>query len=118
MRNEWAEKRLMSLVHLALSDDLRHKGYRGDPNPLRGHCYVASEALYHLLGRDSYIPTRARLCGETHWWLRHQDGDVLDPTAAQFSEPFFYEKGVGGGFMTRQPSRRAQVVIDRVRQMT
>jgi len=42
-----------------LSDDLRRPPWKGDPNPLAGHCYVASEALYHLLG-DKWKPEHVK----------------------------------------------------------
>lgn len=41
-------------------------------NPLFGHCYVASEALYHLAGgkRAGLRPRRIKISdGHWHWWL-------------------------------------------------
>lgn len=59
---------------------------------------------------------------ETHWWIRGPKdgkrgaGDVFDITAAQYDAPFPYEKGHNTGFMQPQqkPSKRAQIVMDRV----
>jgi hypothetical protein len=51
--------------------------------------------------------------GEPHWWLVDADGDVLDLTAEQFSTPVPYERGVGIGFLTREPSKRARVAMGR-----
>lgn len=59
---------------------------------------------------------------ETHWWIRGPKdgkrgvGAVFDVTAAQYDAPFPYENGHNTGFMQPQqkPSKRAQVVIDRV----
>lgn len=105
---------LLPAVQAALTDDLRRRSYRGDPNPLTGHCYVAAEALYHLRGGID-TPVVARCPdGDTHWWLRTSDGTILDPTAGQFPGPFPYERGRGSGFLTKQPSARALVVIERV----
>jgi len=87
-----------------------------------GHCYAASEALWHLLGgmgsdwrpvvgnHPEYGP---------HWWLVNSAGERLDPTAEQFSDlgttpP--YEHGGKKGFLTREPSARAAEIIRRVGQ--
>ena len=92
-----------------------------------GHCYVASEALWHLLGgRDSgwtpQVLTHERWPeglgpGETHWYLRN-GGEVLDPTAEQFEGSAPYDQGKGCGFLTREPSKRAQKLIERTKMKT
>lgn len=59
---------------------------------------------------------------ETHWWIRGEKngqrgaGNIFDVTAAQYPFAFPYEKGRNTGFMQPQqkPSKRAQIVIDRV----
>jgi hypothetical protein len=59
---------------------------------------------------------------ETHWWIRGPKdgkrgaGPVFDVTAGQYDFAFPYENGHNTGFMQPQqkPSKRAQVVIDRV----
>lgn len=101
-------------VRTCLSDELRKKPYRGDPNPVAGHCYVASEALYHRLGGKGagWTPQSIRHEGGPHWYLKNQDGTVLDATADQFCTPVPYEQGRGCGFLTRQPSARTQQVLD------
>ena len=54
--------------------------------------------------------------GEPHWFLMNEyAGEILDPTAAQFRTPVPYEKAKGKGFLTRTPSKRAQIVIERAR---
>jgi hypothetical protein len=85
-----------------------------------GHCYAASEALWHLLGGmgSDWRP----VVGQhpeygPHWWLVNSSGERLDPTAEQFEDlgtmpP--YEHGVKKGFMTRKPSARAAEIIRRV----
>lgn len=83
----------------------------------RGNCYVASEALYHLLGgkRAGWTPKRVRFAGDVHWFLQHRSGMVLDVTRAQFGRvrpP--YERARGGGFLTRRPSRRARKLMERM----
>ena len=88
-----------------------------DPsNPMQGHCYVAAEAAYHLLGGREYgwTPCVANLGNnETHWWLVNEDGTICDPTWDQFPGPFDYSIGKRTGFLTRYPSKRAQTVIQR-----
>ncbi len=105
---------LTSAIQNALSDDLRKSQYQGDPNPLTGHCYVASEAAYHLLGGKAAGWKPMFFNQGSHWWLENQDGRRVDVTAGQFPGPYPYENGSGKGFLTAQPSKRAQVVIDRV----
>lgn len=100
-------------------------------HPVAGHCAVASEATYHLLGatRSGYVLFVAswveRGGRRTHWWLvRKRDGFVVDPTAEQFSarkRAQIYARGRACGFSTpkrgrrsQPPSKRAQVVIERV----
>ncbi len=104
-------------VQRVLTDDLRHPKYRGNPSPYAGHCYVASEAIYHLLGgkKAGYVPQFIRHEGQPHWFLRSPDGRVIDPTRDQFKTPVPYDKGKGKGFLTAQPSKRAARVMLRVR---
>ncbi len=112
----------------------------GDP-PEKGHCAVATEAFYHLAGgrKAGFMPVvcsydvsdsgkmhfgfpSGKMRRDTHWWLRGPNGrergtgKILDITAGQFAMPFPYEHGRNTGFMQPQqkPSRRAQIVIDRV----
>ena len=108
--------RLIAKLRNALSDDLRRPPWRGSPNPIAGHCYVASEALFHLLGgREAGITIyRIRHENQPHWFLRDGTGVVLDPTADQFATPVPYELGRRTGFLTREPSRRARVLMSRL----
>jgi hypothetical protein len=83
---------------------------------MAGHCYVAAQAVYHLLGgrRSGWTPHSGPGGAQgAHWWLQH-GGQVLDPTADQYPA-YDYAQGRGRGFLTAQPSRRAQVVLERVR---
>lgn len=94
-------------------------------NPLAGHCYAASEALYHLLGGRESGWTPCVLShrtwpegldpGQTHWFIRHKaTGEVLDPTAGQFPADVDYARAVGSGFLTKDPSKRARAIIERL----
>jgi hypothetical protein len=106
---------LMQLVVSQLTDDLRRAPYKGDPNPLTGHCYVASEALFHLLGSDDWKPCNISHEGSPHWYLMNKrTGEKLDPTAGQFKTPVPYELGKGKGFLTKLPSKRAMELLRRL----
>lgn len=102
-------KLLVAAVRDCLTDDLLKP-------PFTGHCYVASEALYHLLGgkEAGYRPVNLRHENVSHWWLEGPSG-VLDPTADQFQTPVPYEGGRGRGFLTKEPSKRAQKLIEAVK---
>ena len=95
---------------LAASPDLLKPRYRGKANPLAGHCYVATETLYHRHGGK---PMFIRHEGEPHWFLL-LDGKVIDPTASQFRRPVPYEKAKGKGLLTKAPSRRSRVLMERL----
>jgi hypothetical protein len=108
--------RVHEAVRLSLTDADRLFRYRGPSSlPVAGHCYVASEAAYHLLGgKDAgWTPMQIQHGGGSHWYLRHESGLILDITSEQFFKPVPYANGRGRGFLTRQPSKRAARVIDR-----
>lgn len=102
-------------VRSVLTDDLRKVPYKGACNPMTGHCYVASEALYHALGgkEAGWTPHNITHEGSPHWFLKHKDGAIIDPTADQFKTPVPYAKAKGKGFLTKQPSKRAKEVLRR-----
>ena len=109
---------LQAAILQALDNSLRRQKYQNNPNPVAGHCYVSSEALYYLLGgpQGEWMPQFIRHESEQHWFLRHRrTGAVLDLTASQFQTSVPYAKGRRQAFLTSGPSRRAQVVIARVR---
>lgn len=110
------QKPLVEEVRSCLDESLRKPAYRNHPNPMAGHCYVASEALYHRLGGKGagWTPQTIRHEGGPHWFLRHREGAIIDPTADQFETPVPYDQGKGCGFLTRQPSARAQRVLDQL----
>ena len=104
-------------VTALLTPDLLKRAFRPDPTcPVRGHCYVAAEALWYLLGAGAspFRPKCAPFEGTMHWWLEGL-GVVVDPTAAQLGAHAqrVYDKGRGCGFMTNYPSRRTQVLLRR-----
>ena len=53
--------------------------------------------------------------GEPHWFIKHvASGLSLDLTGGQFETRVPYKKAKGKGFLTKQPSKRAQILIERV----
>jgi hypothetical protein len=107
---------MVDRVRAHLTDDLRKAKYQGDPNPMKGHCYVASEALFFMLGgRDAgWKAMHIHLEGDTHWFLRHEDGTILDPTSDQFKTKVPYEKATGCGFLTKGPDARTRTLYERM----
>lgn len=119
------EEEAVHAVRNVLTPDLLKPAYRAKQRtPTAGHCAVATESLYHMLGGKAagYTPMQLQHEGVSHWFLRAPDGHILDATADQFMTPVPYDQGIARGFMTpkhgrrtQPPSLRAQVVIDRVR---
>ena len=101
---------------LPSADHLRRSPWRGGSNPYAGHCYVASETLFYLMGGKAagLTPHTVRVEGVVHWFLRDASGAVLDPTADQFDQEVPYHLSRGRGFLTRQPSKRAAELTQRV----
>lgn len=91
-------------------------------NPMFGHCYISSEALYYKL--KDYHKTRFKaVCGKdnegvVHWWIvDSQTGRRFDITADQYyskgKEPP-YENGTVTGFLTNKPSKRCQMLLNKM----
>lgn len=131
----------------SLTPDLLEKKYLAllDPNdPVEtGHCYVASEAFFYLIGGKqsgflSFVcpyftdgkeywfidpPLNVIFRKETHWWTRAPKGDILgtgiihDVTVGQYDFEFPYQYGRHAAFMhpkKNTPSKRARLIMDRV----
>lgn len=106
-----------------LTDDLLTPKYRRlkkntkVPNTF-GHCYVASEAAYYLLGgkEEGWKPMHMNHLGASHWFLKHESGAILDLTRDQFNSPLDYSKARGAAFLTRQPSKRAKKLLIRIKE--
>lgn len=125
-RRNWAK--LIRLIQERLTSDLLKPPYLPPDLTedacvvLEGHCYVACEALYHMgAGASGFKPRvlsheqwPALKPGQTHWFL--SDGTtVLDPTAGQFKSDPPYDRGRRCGFLTKQPSKRAWTLMERIR---
>lgn len=103
-----------------LREECLRKEYRNQRNLLAGFCYTASEAVYHL-SEDPLLPWCARYgprSHQTHWYLTlAETGDIVDVTGSQFADMdayALYDHGVRKGFLTKGPSKRARLVLDRI----
>lgn len=86
-------------------------------NPLFGHCYHTTQAMYYFF-KDANLKAMSAKCqgpAEQHWWL--QDGDeIIDITAEQYDMFDFgppYDKGKETkwyGWKNR-PHRRTQELM-------
>jgi hypothetical protein len=113
---------LMKKIQQCLTPDLLKKEYRAEnsTNPMFGHCYVASEVLFHSIqstggysaacGRDDR--------GIVHWWIvDNLTGEIHDVTSDQYYSKGIeppYNAGRKTGFLTKHPSKRAQIVLARI----
>ena len=118
-------KQFCELIVDNLSDDLlapkwrQYKKHHPGKHHTFGHCYVASEAAYYLLGgkAEGWTPQFVLVKGVPHWFLKHKSGTKLDITAAQFQVLIPYEMARGKGFLTNKPSKRAVELIKRIEHM-
>jgi hypothetical protein len=96
-----------ALVRKHLSNDLLKPPYQSWHtvgqwswhSKVAGHCYIASEAAFHLLGgkQAGWTPMNIKHEGVSHWFLKHTSGKILDITAKQFSSPVPYQNARGRG---------------------
>lgn len=109
--------KLVEDVRAALSDDLRRAPWKGATNPFAGHCYVASETVFHILGGRAagITPIHMKHEAQPHWALRFSDGSIVDPTGDQFATRPNYSMARNATFLTVAPSQRAVTLIARVK---
>jgi predicted GNAT family acetyltransferase len=103
-------RELASRVGRALTPDLLKPEYRKtyDPsNPMRGHCFTATETLFHLGGGKAagLKPVNVQHEGDSHWFLTDAAGNVYDVTASQFSTPRAVRASEGQGYAGQVPAR-------------
>lgn len=108
---------LVDAVVRNLTDDLRKPPWKGNSNRFAGHCYVASEALFHLLGgkEAGWEVHRVRHHDANHWFLDHPEYGLLDVTAKQYDDDVPYHDSRRTGFLTPYASKRAAKLIELVR---
>jgi len=106
-------------IRAVLSPDLLSKQWAGrltGIHPVEGHCYIAAEAFYHLAGGKKAGMSPRVISKEdwTHWYVVDKVGNIYDPTRDQFKGRPPYEEGRGSGFLTKKPSRRARIIMERI----
>lgn len=107
------ESTMASAVQSVLTAELLKPAYRRaaelSKRKFIGHCYVASEALYHLLGGKAKgyrsVNLSKQLAPEfgPHWWVESAGGEVIDVTAEQFDKPVPYGLGSYKAWITSLP---------------
>jgi len=110
----------INLILESLSSDLLHKKIISiKNNPLYGHCYIATEALYYLLDDDekiNYTPATINVNGTTHWFLKNKkNGDIIDITKEQFNDiKLDYSNSRNRFFLSPKPSKRTLILLNRI----
>jgi len=107
------ERTIAVAVRAVLTAELLKPAYRRaaelSERKFLGHCYVASEALYHLLGGKAKgyrsVSLKKSVAPEfgPHWWVEGPTGEVLDVTAEQFAAPVPHELGSYQSWITSDP---------------
>lgn len=98
--------------------DLMPDDYRpqGDETSLQVLCYVVAETYYFARGKpDALTPERRSHDGGSHWYLRRDDGAVVDLSlaAGKDYDPHWFDAGQACGFLSHpHPSTRTQTVLD------
>lgn len=98
-----------------LSDDLLKPEYlkHKNKNKYTGHCYVATECYYHLVYKKHFV-YHIKHEDSTHWFLKDEYDNIIDLTSGQFETNVPYKNGKRGFFLTKNPSKRAKILIDKV----
>lgn len=80
--------------------------------PTKGYCYIASEAIFHLIPncKSFYIKHE----NDSHWFLKYKN-QIIDPTFDQFNILPNYNNAIGKGFLTKSPSKRTQLIINKIK---
>lgn len=117
--------KLIDLIKLNLTKDLLKKPYRklNEENPTYGHCYVATETMYHMMVESNLNDPFKPYYGKdkdniTHWWLENNIGDKLDITSDQYTlvgKKPPYHVGRRASFLTNHPSKRAKILMEKVK---
>ena len=61
--------------------------------PTTGYCYVVTDVIFHYLAPEGSKPYVVRMNGDTHYYLKLPNGEIVDDTSDQYDEPVPYEKG-------------------------
>ena len=81
--------------------------------PTTGYCYVVAEVVFHYLAPRESKPYVIKMNkNETHWYIKLPNNEIVDLTADQFDEPVPYERGKPHAFLTKEISKRGQILAD------
>jgi len=84
------EKTIFVLVRSELRDEYVPEQYRNLVNSWYcGHCHHATVAMYYLLGGKEKKYKIRKAIDEleiTHYWLETVEGEIIGPTAEQYTE--------------------------------
>jgi hypothetical protein len=112
---------ISEIIAEKLTPDLLTKKYREEnaTNPMYGHCYHSTQALFYLMGTDKLVPMSGiDYRNDTHWWL--QDGETIhDVTADQYYSvgqvpPYATGKKTAWYGWKQRPHQRSLKLIMRV----
>lgn len=98
------------------ANKLKHKQFRTKSDTMKdrmyGLCYVATEAAYHYLGGKEAGYTAHYMVheGVGHWFLKRGD-TLIDLTAGQFDTLPDYSLAKRKGFLTKDMSSRAALLL-------
>jgi hypothetical protein len=114
---------VQSALHVGdLKPEYRALHARGGCDRFTGHCFVATNAFWHLMGARNgpYRPRHVKVGDASHWFLVDtRNGAIVDLTASQFGRTRVrYEDGVGVGMQgparDSLPTERARLVMERL----
>lgn len=116
---------LIQKIQSHLSNDLLKDKYKlicSNKHRYFGHCYVATETFYHSLPefeKLNWIPQILSTEHGTHWFLKNKiTNEIIDLTKEQFSYTLDYSKSTGCGFLTKNPSKRSLILMNRLNETT
>lgn len=111
----------LKAIQKNLSEDLLKKEFKTEGleknHPFYGHCYVASEALWHLTNQHLTIHRAKDDHNITHWWLQN-GSEKVDPTQSQYTDFGIdppYNHGKRAHFLTGKTiSQRSKTLLLRM----
>jgi GNAT superfamily N-acetyltransferase len=100
-REDQAMKRIQKFLRKPQAEQFLKPAFANGTHPYSGHCYVASQSLYHMLGGEEagYSAYQMEHEGVSHWFLRNSKGRILDPTWRQFQTKPDYSQARRSAFL-------------------
>ena len=100
-REDQAMKRIQKFLRKPQAEQFLKPAFANGTHPYSGHCYVASQSLYHMLGgeEEGYSAYQMEHEGVSHWFLKNSKGRILDPTWRQFKTKPDYSQARRSAFL-------------------